>query len=184
MTGNHFWHQDHSAASLMTSEGGRAGGCGLHLRRWGRGSAIQRGGVATGCEVNEVHRCEARWPAEMDTVRVAVSQWEGSGESGQSGAHPPELRAPSGLCVVLLVGYNGRKRSKEFPTRSPKHREPEEVPLPEGVQIDIHVSLLMCFLGLRLSGEGRRGRRAELPGAGSPQSARTQNKGIFLGGAC
>lgn len=97
----------------------------------------------------------------------------------------PPYRAQGSLrALCSSVGYNGRKRSKEFPTRSPKHREPEEAPLPEGVQIDIHVSLLMGFLGLRLSGEGRRGRRAELPGAGSPQSARTQNKGIFLGGAC
>lgn len=103
------------------------------------------------------------------------------GESGQSGARPPELRAPSGLCVVLLVGYDGRKRSKEFPTRSPKHREPEEAPLPRGVQIDIHVSLLMGFLGLQLSREERRGRKAELPGAGSPQSAPHTEQRHFSG---
>lgn len=42
----------------------------------------------------------------------------------------------------------------------------------------------MGLLGLPPSGQGRGGRRAELPGAGSPQSARPGNKGVFLGGAC
>lgn len=118
------------------------------------------------------------WPFPSGRGRVSL------GTPQQSGARPPELRAPSGLCVVLLDGYDGRKRNREFPTRSPKHGRPEEAPVPKGVQTDIHVSLLMGLLGLRLSGQGRGGRRAELPGAGSPQSARTGNKGVFLGGAC
>lgn len=104
--------------------------------------------------------------------------WASLGTPQQSGALRPKLRVPSGLCVVLLDGYDGRKRNQAFPTRSPKHGRPEEAPVPKGVPIEIHVSLLMGLLGLRLSGERTSGRRAELTGAGSPQSARTENKGI------
>lgn len=44
-----------------------------------------------GSGVNDMHTgFEARWPAEMDTVRAAVSQWKGTCKSG----HTTAARSP------------------------------------------------------------------------------------------
>lgn len=88
------------------------------MRDWGRGerqvtakmeeeiynsTRLERSGQ--GSEVNDMHTgFEARWPTEIETVRVAVSQWKGSCKSGRTTAEwspltRASLLAPSELFV-------------------------------------------------------------------------------------